>query len=204
MQMSAKHAQSTPVTVCELQHCSLFNAAATPHASSQSCQRQLAAAAQSVDEYDAREQHRRRGGRGRGHTSKTRRKSELCGAHTPARGPASASREPPWEKSPDSRSVVFNRPTDERLSVAPAARLEGPGAMSMHVGPSMPACFASPCSPFCPILSHFVPSRQARPDGQQRVRPAQEQGEPANGHHHRLRRQQDGHRRRCWRGARVG
>ena len=105
MQMSAKHAQSTPVTLCELQHCSLFNAAATPHAFSQSCQRQLAAAAQSVDEYDAREQHRRRGGRGRGHTSKTRRKSELCGAHTPARGPASASREPPWEKSPDSRSV---------------------------------------------------------------------------------------------------
>ena len=27
--------------------------------------------------------------------------------------------------------------------------------MSMHVGPSMPACFASPCSPFRPILSHL-------------------------------------------------
>ena len=60
------------------------------------------------------------------------------------------------------------------------------------------------CSPFCPILSHFVPSRQARPDGQQRVQPAQEQGDPTNGPHHRPRRQQDGHRRRCWRAARVG
>ena len=27
--------------------------------------------------------------------------------------------------------------------------------MSMHVGRSLPACFASPCSPFCPILSHL-------------------------------------------------
>ena len=31
--------------------------------------------------------------------------------------------------------------------------------MSMHVGPSMPACFASPGAlhfvPFCPILSHL-------------------------------------------------
>ena len=99
---------------------------------------------------------------------------------------------------------IQSSPTQDCVSVAPTVRLEGPGAMSMHVGPSMPACCASPCSPFCPILSHFVPSRQARPDGQQRVQPAQEQGERANDPHHRPRRQQDGHRRRCWRAARVG
>ena len=51
--------------------------------------------------------------------------------------------------------LIQHECTGERLSVAPAVRLEGPGAMSMHVGPSMPACFASRCSPFCPILSHL-------------------------------------------------
>ena len=34
-------------------------------------------------------------------------------------------------------------PTGERLTVAPAAQPEDPGAMSMPASPSLPACFAS-------------------------------------------------------------
>ena len=64
MQTCAKYAQPTSVTELELRRCSAFYAGTTPHASSQSCQRSLAAAAKSVDEYDAIEQHRRCSRRG--------------------------------------------------------------------------------------------------------------------------------------------
>ena len=52
-----------------------------------------------------------------------------------------------WEattaRTSTSGPIFESTPTRERLSGAPAVQLEGPGAMSMLVRPSLPACFAS-------------------------------------------------------------
>ena len=70
--------------------------------------------------------------------------------------------------------------TGKRLLVAPAVRLEGPGALSMHARASLPACFASPGAlhfvPFYPILSHL--DRRVPTASNVSCRPKSEQSPP--------------------------
>ena len=113
MQTCAKYAQPTSVTELELRRCSAFYAGTTPHASSQSCQRSLAAAAKSVDEYDAIEQHRRCSRRGEA-GCRTRDQKVSCVALTRPREGRRGAREFWYLDGHNSQCVPLDRAREGR------------------------------------------------------------------------------------------